>query len=324
MARVELLGEMLVTMSLADQEPAPGTGTIPGTAAPVPDLAAYRSAVADLVRELAERARSGGARHVERIRAERILTSRLAEPEFSAVLAATPHGPAGAVRRLLSDVRNYQPSKRSSAADLTGQIRVSLLAQVDAMWWGATPAYETDDQLLDSADLVDIDGLRRSGMLRFRYRRQATTVLGRAIRSAERRAWPGRTPCTAGLRFARVRPEAAGLFNQLGCEFAALAPPGTPPLWVTSLARSVEHQRHLRALGYAAALPSAHCTGYAADVEIAWFRRYRADSVLQGLLLDLQQAGEINVIDEGQAWHVCISPAGGRGLRRVRRARADG
>ncbi len=114
------------------------------------------------------------------------------------------------------------------------------------------------------------------------------------------------------------------MLNQLATEFAALAPAGTPPLWVTSLARSVEHQHHLRALGYSAALPSAHCAGYAADVEMAWFRRFGADSVLRGLLLDLQQAGDINVIDEGQAWHVCLSPARGRGPRRVRQARAEG
>jgi hypothetical protein len=315
---------MLVTMSLAGEEPARATATIPGTTVQVPDLTGYRSAVADLVKELAGRARSGGARHVERIRAERILARRLAEPEITPVLAATPHGLAGAAQRLLSEVRNYQPSQRSSAADLTAQIRISMLTQVDAMWWGAAPAYESDEQLLSATDLVDIESLRRGGALRFRYRRQAATVLARAIRSAERRVWPSRTPNTAGLRFARIRPEAAAMLNQLATEFAALAPSGTPPLWVTSLARSVEHQRHLRSLGYSAALPSAHCVGYAADIEMAWFRRYRADSVLQGLLLDLQQAGDVNVIDEGQAWHVCISPAGGRGLRRVRRARAEG
>ena len=55
------------------------------------------------------------------------------------------------------------------------------------------------------------------------------------------------------------------------------SPPGTPPLWVTSLTRSVGHQRHLRSLGYAALLPSAHCVGYAADVEMSWFRRFGAD-----------------------------------------------
>ncbi|HEY7145360.1 MAG TPA: DUF5715 family protein [Streptosporangiaceae bacterium] len=309
-------------MWLVGEDPARDTAAASGTAAPGPDLTAYRAAVSGLAKELSARARSGGARHVERIRAERILTAALQEPVFAAVLHGTPEGVPGAIRRLLTEVRNYQPNARSAAADLTMLIKVSLLAQIDAMWWGSVPAYETDAQLVAAADLTDIDILRRGGALRFRYRRQASTLPGRAARAAERRAWPGRTPSTAGLKFARVRPEAATMLNQLALEFAALAPPGTPPLWVTSLARSVEHQRHLRALGYSAALPSAHCAGYAADVEMAWFARFGADGVLQGLLLDLQQAGDINVIDEGQAWHVCISPAGGRGLRRVPGARA--
>ena len=107
------------------------------------------------------------------------------------------------------------------------------------------------------------------------------------------------------------------LLNQVAADFARLAPGGTPPLWVTSLARSVAHQRHLRSLGYAALLPSAHCIGYAADIEMAWFRQFQADGVLQGLLLDRQRAGEVNVVDEGQAWHVCVCPGAGRALRLV-------
>jgi hypothetical protein len=311
-------------MWLVDQDQARAGVPDSAVAAKDGDLDAYRSAVTDLVAEIAARARSGGARMVERVRAERILTGRLPGPEFAPVLAATPDGVAGAVKRLLFEVRNYQPSARSSAADLAAQIKISLLAQIDAMWWGAAPAYLTDADVLGSGQLVDLEVLRRGGLLRFRYRRQATTLVARAVRAVERRAWPGRTPCTAGLRFARVHPAAAAMLNQLATEFTALAPPGAPPLWITSLARSVEHQRHLRDLGYAAALPSAHCVGYAADVEMAWFRRSGADVVLQQLLLDRQRAGEINVIDEGQAWHVCISPAGGHGLRRVPGARVGG
>ena len=318
------MGELLVTMWLVDQDQARLGAPVSAAAAKGADLAGYRSAVADVVAEIAARSRSGGARLVERVRAERILTGRLHEPELATVLAGTPHGIPGAVKRLMFEVRNYEPSARSSAADLTAQIRVSLLAQIDAMWWGSAPAYLTDADVLGAGDLVDLEPLRRSKLLRFRYRRQATTLVARAGRSAERRVWPGRTPCTAGLRFARVRPEAAAMLNQLATEFAALAPAGTPPLWVTSLTRSVEHQRHLRALGYAAALPSSHCAGYAADVEMKWFRRSGADAVLQHLLADRQRAGEINVIDEGQAWHVCISPAGGHGLRRVPGARVGG
>ena len=311
-------------MWLVDEDPARASAAVPRIVVSAADLTAYRSAVTDLVGEIAAQARSGGARLVERVRAERILTGRLSEPEFAPILAATPHGISGAGKRLMSEVRNYQPSNRSSAADLPAQVRVALLAQIDAMWWGSAPAYLTDADVLGSGHLADLEVLRRSGLLRFRYRHQATTLLTRAVRSAERRAWPSRRPSTAGLKFARVRPEAAAVLNQVANEFAALAPAGTPPLWVTSLVRSVEHQRHLRALGYSAALPSAHCVGYAADLEMAWFRRFGADTVLQGLLLDLQRAGDINVIDEGQAWHVCVSPAGGHALRRVPGARVGG
>ena len=77
---------------------------------------------------------------------------------------------------------------------------------------------------------------------------------------------------------------------------------------VTSVARSVEHQLHLKSLGYIALLPSSHCVGYAADIEIQWYRRFRAHRLLRGLLLDRQREREINVIDEGQAWHVCLRP----------------
>jgi hypothetical protein len=79
----------------------------------------------------------------------------------------------------------------------------------------------------------------------------------------------------------------------------------------------VEHQRRLRALGYTALLPSSHCVGYAADVEMTWFRRFGAHRALQEVLLDWQRSGDVNVIDEGQAWHVCLRPGVSYGSRLV-------
>ena len=55
-------------------------------------------------------------------------------------------------------------------------------------------------------------------------------------------------------------------------------------------------------------MPSAHCVGYAADIEIRWYRRFHAHRILRGLLLDRQRANQVNIIDEGQAWHVCPHP----------------
>lgn len=281
-----------------------------GAARRISDVAVYREAVADLLAELAgPRGTSPRA-----ATAERVLTRRLSEPEFAMIFSATPSGPEAAERRVLREVRAYHHSPRSSATNLTAMVRIALLSQIDVLWWGHVPAYQADSDVRAAPDLLDLDALRRDGKLLFRYRRQASTLVARAARSAERRAVPGRAPRTAGLRFACARAPLAVELNQIAADFASLAPAGTPQLWVTSLTRSVSHQLHLRDLGYAALLPSAHCVGYAADVEMTWFRQFSADEALQQVLLGRQRAGEINVIDEGQAWHVCIRPGAGRAL----------
>jgi hypothetical protein len=276
------------------------------------DVTAYRRAAADVLAELAE-----ARRYLTVESASRVLTRRLQEPAFAPVLSAVPGGHAAAIRGVLHEVRNYRHGAMSPAVNLPTLIRIALLAQIDLLWWGHLPEYQTDADVFSARELLHLEPLRRDDMLLFNYRLQPLTLLGRAARSAERRAAPDRVPQTAGLRFPCGRAELIVVLNQIAADFAAAAPRGTPRLWVTSLTRSVAHQRHLRGLGYSALLPSAHCIGYAADLEMAWFRRFGADRILQALLVDRQNAGEINVIDEGQAWHVCARPGAGRALRLV-------
>jgi hypothetical protein len=287
-----------------------------GAARRLSDIAVYRQAVADVLAELTRKGR-GPSMAV----AERVLDHRLREPEFAVVLSATPSGPEAAIQRMLRDVRSYRPRSHNSAGDLAAMVRITLLTQIDVLWWGHVPPYKSDADVQAAPDLLDLDVLRRDGKVAFRYRRQSTTLLARAVRTAERAVAPGHAPATVGLRFACARAELIVLLNQIAADFARLAPPGTPRLWVTSLARSVAYQRQLRALGYAALLPSAHCVGYAADLEMSWFRQFEADHVLQAVLIAHQRDGEVNVIDEGQAWHVCIRPGAGRALRLIPRQR---
>lgn len=277
-----------------------------------PDLAAYRAAVAELLVEVGALADapSTTARQV-------LLDQRLREPAIAAVLDATPQGFVGARETLLLEMARYQPNTRSSAQDLTALVRIYLLSRIDVMWWRDSPTFLTDGQVDTSTDLVDLEWLRRRGLLAFRYQEQPATVLGRGLRGVRRRLRPGATPRTAGLRFRRARREMIALLNDVGREFAAAAPPATPPLWVTSLARSAEHQYRLRRLGYAAMVPSGHCLGWAADVELAWYGRFGARDLLADLLLARQEAGEINVVDEGQAWHLCLAPTAQRRFRRA-------
>ncbi|SCL33271.1 hypothetical protein GA0070624_4700 [Micromonospora rhizosphaerae] len=277
-----------------------------------PDLAAYRAAVAELLVEVGALADapSTAARQM-------LLDQRLREPAIAAVLDATPQGFVGARETLLLEMLRYQPNARSSAGDLTALVRIFLLSRIDVMWWRDTPTFHTDTQVNSSIELIDLEWLRRRGLLRFRYQGQPVTVLGRGLRAVRRRLRPDAAPHTAGLMFRRARREIVALLNDVGRELALAAPPGTPPLWVTSLVRSAEHQYRLRRLGYAAMVPSGHCLGYAADVEMAWFRRFGVRDILAGLLLARQEAGEINVVDEGQAWHVCVAPAACQRFRRA-------
>ena len=66
-----------------------------------------------------------------------MLTERLADAEFAAVLAASPEGGPAAVDRLLREIRHYQPDARNCAADLVAHIRIHLFALIDVMWWGS-------------------------------------------------------------------------------------------------------------------------------------------------------------------------------------------
>ena len=291
----------------ARQQRPPGHACVHG-------LASYREAVAELLFDVAAHFSPDDPG-----KTEAILADRLDAAEFAPMLASSPGGPAAAIGELLAEVRHYQPSARkagSYTADLTAMIRVYLLARIDVMWWGKARPFATDAELAASADLVDLEVLRNDRMLLFQYRLQAGTLAVRAARAADRRLWPERLPRTAGLRSAFARPEVVSLLNQLAAAFEDIAPPGTPPLWVTSLARSVEQQRRLRALGYKATLPSSHCVGYGTDIEMEWFRRFGAHRTLARLLLERQDAGQLNVVDEGQVWHVCVSPAATAGLRR--------
>lgn len=300
-------------MWLVGPDSARGRAGVTGSLA-VSDLDIYRAAVAELARELRQAAGADDRA------CENIISRRLATPEFAAVLSVTPRGTGGTIAQLLADTRHFAPTRTAPGPDLATFTSISLLAQIDTVWWGWYPAYQTDHDVAEDPELVDLDELAEAGQLKFSFRRQPDTLLRRAARSAERRTRPGRQPRTAGLRLTRAQQPMVAWLNQVAAEFAELAPRGTPPLWVNSLTRSVTHQRHLQSLGYVALLPSSHCTGYAADIEIAWYRKHRAHRMLRALLLEHQNADEVNVIDEGQAWHVCLRPEIVRGPWRVPQA----
>jgi hypothetical protein len=282
------------------------------TATPAGMLATYRDAVADLLAAIGGNTGPDGA-----VKAAEVIHERVTKSELNDVMSRTPGGPQSIAQTLLREIWNYRPDEHGPLVDLDTWMRVYLQSQVDVAWWGHLDPYLTRADLVSSPDLVSLAALRRRGSLGFRYRRQPRGLAGRALRKAERQVWPHRVPHTAGMRFPYARPEAVDWLNALGVEFqAACGAAAAPGLWVNSMARSLEHQNHLRGLGYLTVLPSAHCVGYAMDLEMTWMRRFNAHTALQHLLFERMATGEVNVIDEGQVWHVCVSPDAAARLRR--------
>ncbi|MFZ0216342.1 MAG: hypothetical protein WAM30_10440 [Candidatus Dormiibacterota bacterium] len=269
-------------------------------ASPAVDLAAYRDAVARLVEPIS----TSGALD------ERHIRDWLAIPEVTQLLSAVPGGVEGVAGSLTEELRWYwHPAHRcTSRQSPSAWLRIYLLSRIDALWWNSTPEFQTDAEVLAAEGLAEIHQLRRSGRLHFSYHRLPRGLPGRARDWAYRRLLPARRPRTAGLKLTWVRPEMLIALNHLALEFKRAAPAGTPPMWVTSMVRSVEEQHELRALGYPAFVPSSHSSGYAFDVEVHWFARFGARTTLIDLLCEYQRAGAINAIDEGHVWHVCLSP----------------
>ena len=236
------------------------------------------------------------------------LDRELAGPAARQVVDRLPHTRAellAAARRELEDPKMRLPSSPKSRAAL---VRILVLHQVDAMWWSHVTPYADEAAVEDSPDLVSLPRLEKAGALRFRFAVQPESLLGRGRDAARRRLTPRRRPQVSGMKFLVARPEIVAVLNEVADRLRKETPAGTPPLWVNSIVRSVEHQRHLSELGYSALLPSSHCFGWRADVEMTWFERFGAADSLRGILTDYREQGVLNVIGEGQAWHLCLSP----------------
>jgi hypothetical protein len=163
-------------------------------------LVDYRTAVDDVAREATGRLGSCDLRT-----AENLVTERLGQPDFTAVLSRLEGGMDGVAARVASEIRNYRPSTRSSASDLPAFIRILLLSQIDSVWWSGTPPFVSDTDILRSNELVDLVPLRSAKMLQFQYRAQSAGLPGRA-RDCCRTSAPGQQDCASPDRGRRLSP----------------------------------------------------------------------------------------------------------------------
>jgi hypothetical protein len=238
----------------------------------------------------------------------RQLSRWLHDPEVQWVVDQVPGGGDRIIEQALEEYLNFAPCVASNASDPVSVMRIVLLQQIDVAWWSRSPSFADDVAINTSPDLLDLRSMRATGRVRFGFGIGSDRLLRRARDFAVQRLWPDHEPRGPGLSCRLARPELIAVLNEMADRLALAAPEGTPRLWVNSIVRSVVHQRRLRTLGFTALLPSAHCQGWAADVELAWFERFGARDALRSVLLEYSDSGVLNVIDEGRAWHVCLAP----------------
>jgi hypothetical protein len=238
-----------------------------------------------------------------------VVGEAMATPQAQEVLAAAATDGLAITARAVRLARDFAPRAAATATSAGHEIGIMLLQQIDLAWWSAVPDFDDARAVDANTDLVDMRAMRRDGDLRFGFTLASDRLLPRARNYAVRRWFPDLAPGTPGPSWPYARPEMISLLNTVADDFAERVGPEVPPLWVNCLTRSVADQCRLQDLGFSAHLPSAHCRGWAADLEVDWFARFNADADLVGLLLEYQDRDLLNAIDEGQIWHVCPNPA---------------
>lgn len=278
---------------------------VSGTMAPAGD---YRAGVDDIVAEL------GGSPVLTSERVRAVVSSVLGSSSNAAQLLAAggmsvtslADRAAATFQRVNSRTAGLPAAASSSPL---AEVRILLSQQVDLVWWDHASDYAHDSDIAADPDLVDMDAWRKQGRLKFTYTLASDKLWPRARNYAVRRWFPDLAPGTPGPSTPLARPEMVRLLNAIAIEFAHRAGPEAPPLRLNCLTRSVVDQCRLQDLGFSAHLPSAHCRGWAADLEVDWFARFGAVDALTGVLLAYQNDGLINAIDEGRIWHICPNPA---------------
>lgn len=240
---------------------------------------------------------------------ERAIADTVASLDTQAVLQRAAVDPANLVERAVAAATRFRPRAAATAGSHAHEVEILLRQQIDLAWWAAADDFDTDADLQASPFVVDLRKLRRRGELRFRFVLASDRLAPRAYKYAIRSWFPSYAPGTPGLSSPYARPQMVVLLNRIADDFARRAGAGAPPLWINCITRTVADQCQLLELGFSAHYPSAHCRGWAADLEVGWYQRFGLDGVLTGILNEWADAGKITAIDEDRIWHVCPHPS---------------
>ncbi|NES24763.1 MAG: hypothetical protein F6K41_39105 [Symploca sp. SIO3E6] len=195
---------------------------------------------------------------------------------------------------------------------LKSLIIILLKQQVEICWYDGFDRYLNSDQIDCDRQLYDLTSRPPRYHLNFSFTVLQEAGIHRFLNSLKRRLrllLNHPAGGTVGMKTVRCKLAIIALLNQLSDDVGKLCRRSVS-LQVNSIIRTVEHQQHLAGLGYWAPQTTSHSTGYAVDIEQAWYAK-NDRQLFEGIQLVLEDYARrlhLNVIDEERIWHICLNP----------------
>lgn len=183
--------------------------------------------------------------------------------------------------------------------------------KIERIWYAGYSPYQTESEILSDIELINFKKVQKSFFTFIHLIEKPGTRIINSLRRRVRFLINHPAGRTMGLMNVYAKPAMFNYLNYVSILVAKDIGEKKPfPYLVNSIIRSVEHQNHLQTIGYPALDESAHCIGYAADLEQFWYQKNRPDVhlALTKILENHRQSQIINLMNYGRFWHVCLNP----------------
>ncbi|QEN05933.1 hypothetical protein EW093_14930 [Thiospirochaeta perfilievii] len=199
-----------------------------------------------------------------------------------------------------SFVNEFPLSHLMSHEQVEFTFKVLLQQQLDSYWYSGFKTYSTNLEIYNDDDLVcfkDVD--TKFQYLPLEDGKYKTSLLKRLMLKITNS--PLKYSTGVFLPYAPYP-----MFNFLNkiCQDLDTS------LVVTNVIRSIEYQERLLKQGHITPYESSHLYGYSVDIDQKWYKKNDPQKHRQivNYLTKLEDDGQVNFVDYGHIWHICLSP----------------
>lgn len=199
-----------------------------------------------------------------------------------------------------SFVNEFPLSNMMSSDQLIFTFKVLLQQQLDSYWYSGFKRYQTNIEIYNDDTLVNFTDHEpifsylelEAGKSRVsRWKRFLLNISNSPLKNS------------VGVFLPYAPVPMYNFLNKLCSDL------GTD-IVVTNVLRSLEYQNKLLNYGHITPNESSHLYGYTVDIEQKWYKDNNTNihKKIENHLQKLEEEGQINFVDYGRIWHICLSP----------------